>query len=374
MPNNPEPVPMPGAFTPVFSFSTQVAYDQKFSYNDALIRVAEIVNVVLRGADVSVDVFEGFEVSNDYVAAQITQMAIVGFAIHLAKVHKEMDLGDSYFDMVDPPKLPPFIAEYISSLGEFEGPDGRRWVLTDFMTTIHSLVRCAHRISSGELQFDCLVEQWLPTEVDDLRTKSIVAAKLSDWFTNQGYHFKVSDIRDHIFSGDVPPDITAIIPRLQADHQKIVVRLFLQWSSDYQFVQLFSDNVGRQALDLLGLVWRRIDVRSLCFKLKVHAAADLMLSTWKLVYPLYRGMMKVDFVPSSYHRPVGNPFQASVVKEGNAEYRVSSYYGLSAEDRNMLCCFGSNVVFDGVPMRYHADGILPARTLAQAIARQDLGL
>jgi hypothetical protein len=370
------PTPVPGAFTPVFSFSTQVAHDQVFSLNDPFVKTTEAILDVLHAKAPGYEEIDSFGLTYNGVTGQMIEAALLGLSAHLAKVHQTMGFCNENELGGFSPMLPPFLSELVQLYGEFTGPDGRRWLLSDFQTTLKSLVRCAHRISVEGKVLPALKEMWLPIEVDDLRTTHILALRLSSWFSSKGFRIGLDVLWDAIFSGDIPGQVSVVLGQLGVAHRSMVVRLFQKWSTISQFVAMMSDETGVFLLETLDLFWRYPTAANIGSGDWMWTWARDVLRNWQMVYPLFESFFGISFSPSICDDPGGSPIQASVISDPSAihSFCVKTYYGVGRPERNIICCFGPLIQFGGLPTRYEANGLLHARaTLRRVICNSLIG-
>jgi len=364
---------MPGSFSPVFSFSQADPVKHTFSLMNPLTGIAEHINSLLNTCTPNAEAFASFGYDYHSLTCSITRMGFVALAIHLARIHSQLGLGESDLQYADQPPIPAVLADYVQELGEFTGPDGRLWCLSDFESTVRSLMRCSLRISREGLPWQMSDESWLPTMVDDKRTVHVIAVRLSSWLKEQGFHFKVSDLQQKIFSGDIPPDLEAILSRLSDGNREVVVRLFIKWSSSQQFIELFSDDVGQRVLALLELPWQSKSDSSLCFDINVNVELHAACREWVWNQPFISDMLGVSFHRCNPMIPRASHAYASRLKGGSMNWEVSSFYGLSDEDKSYLCTLGNPLIFGDVPMRYSSTGVIPSTLVTARVVASSIG-
>jgi len=287
-----------------------------------------------------------FDINRTFASA-----TLVSFAIMIAKSHESLGYGTSAISRFEPPRLPLYAAQFSETLGEFNGPDGRRFVLSDFASTLRSFIRAAIHVSEEMEIPKVLSELWLPTVNDDGHTSHIVAYHLHDFLSEHGFQVGVDELNDFVFSGEVPPPVAAAIGQLPPHFGASVARLFERYSTPNEFLSMFSDQVGQLGLAMLDLSWTDPNVGDLRFESCPKNDTRYILQEWHHLSRAYEETSGVMFQPPKHVDHVGSIHQISRVSGDGRSFKVRTYYDADELVRNTLCCFGSSAVFS-LPFRH----------------------
>jgi hypothetical protein len=265
------------------------------------------------------------------------------------------------------------VTKYLETLGEFSGPDDRRWLLTDFPSTVDALARTSSQVARGD-DFDLVRSKyWLPVRVDDGRTSALVAEALSHYLQDRGHLIPASGLIGHVFSGTIPPAFAAISRQLPLAERVALEAVFKTYSSDRCFLNRFTSSLGYRALGLLGLEWEHPRLSDLGFNGPTVAIVTEKLATWST---MWRTVQKGLGVPLRrvVFRCSGDPWQLCNVRERPGGAEISSYYTFQKVGANFRACFGTPVIYKSAPMRVHATGLLDIAALRVSLTRESFGL
>lgn len=250
-----DPVPIPGAFEPVFNFTRDCEVRAaRFTLSpDIFTRLFDVVEASVYSEPGLDDKLRAVGLTAGGFVSRLFSSACLALANHLARIRQLSGHDLQGVSMFPPLELPVCVAEFIRSVGEFTGSDGKRWFIHDFSATVKSLVRAADAMSHGDDFRLHLARLWLPTGPDDGNTAFVVAFRLHEWFLHRGFHVSVDQVLPHVFRGFIPSCVSVHLSELEVVAVKFVSRMFQTYSSPRQFIDLFSDEIGVYSLSELGL-------------------------------------------------------------------------------------------------------------------------
>lgn len=369
--------PVPGGFAIRNSFSrpAEPLPQSTMSIGDGVFQsLMDAISEVIKVTGHSQPELLAVGFSHEKLCTRLASVACVALAVHLAKTHSNMGFGSTTLSGFQDPPLPTSVSDYIQMFGEFSGPDGRRWLLADFPSTVASLVRAAYNVEHGGDPALMFSQMWLPACVDDARTCHILATRLSVWFSNHGFQFRVSELRGSVLSGEVPPQVSACLSSLSLSDREVVLRLFEAYSTDQMFLDKFTDRIGVRTLFEMGLVWDDPVLQDLSFSFPLARFSNRLVNNWRLCAPALQSALGSSFSHAAYPRRFGSKMQIAVVKGEETVYTVRSFYALSEAEKTQLCCFGNPVVFCDVPTRYSSGGCVDVPSLLPSLVEYDLGI
>lgn len=370
-----QPQPVPGSYSPVFSFSQE--YEERtaeFTLSpDLFLKLFDTVERSVHSDCSLDDKLRACGLTASGFTARLFSSACIALASHLARIRQLSGHDLQGMSMFPTLMLPVCVSDYIRSIGEFTGVDGKRWYLRDFASTVKSLVRAADSISSGDDFRVHLARLWLPTGTDDGNTAFVVAHRLHAWFLVRGFHVSVEELLPHVFKGSIPPCVSVHFSELGIGQSKLVARLFETYSDERHFFNMFSDMVGVAALSEFDLSLGQAEPRDLQFSMKTCRVASRVHKLWYQSQLRYMRLLGVAFshseVPSTRG---GSQLIASSVQSIDSEHVVKSVYCLPDEDIAMLACYGAPALLSD-PFRFTRVGILPAGEQLASIVSYDLG-
>jgi hypothetical protein len=368
-------LPVPGAFNAVFD-PTHTPPPAFFENGPLFGEIPEDMEQLFGEELPSPALFQGLSWDGAELTNQVTAAAYVASAIQISVAHCGVGFGTSRLLELtqESVKLPEVLSLWVETLGEFVGPDDRKWFYRDFPSETEAMVRAAkwlleERFSPSEVRS----HYWLPTRVDDGRTAAYVAVALSQYLSDRGFHIPESELCRAVFSGDIPPTVSAIARQLPPEEFNSLKLVFQVYSSDREFLNRFSSGSGSRALGLLGLEWDRPSRRTMCFHIPVLDVAEHVLYMWNNVQPTVEKGLGVTFRTTTF-RDLGDPWQVMFVHDRPGGVEISSYYSLTKAVANFRSCFGAPLVYSSVPMRMKATGRIDTRGQRIALLRNHLGL
>jgi len=351
-----DPVPMPGAFTPVFNTMAHLP-DVDIGYDYPLGLECLRMEEAVQDLAASEPRFAETGLAANEVSDRFNCLASATAAVKVAKAHSELGLGDTGLECFNLPDLPMLLAEAVSRIGEFIGIDGRKWLFPDIQTIIKAFTRMAVLYMTGIGPEHASGMFWLPTEVDDGHTISILAARVERVLSEYGVILSQAEFMGYMFSGSAPACFTSILSKVPRQHGIALSRLFCTWSTLDQFKSLFSDQVGRDLLILLELHWLKLDVKYCCFydndpKVVVKTIFDW----WECNSFIIKRPISVLFCRQSSRAFVGSDAQPMRTVRTRIGFKTLSCYPVDPEDRTYAVLFGTPLVWSEMPLRYTSEG------------------
>jgi len=374
---NGPPLPMPGAFSPVFNAMSAIEnIPIRFTlHGDVFVRIFDFVHDTVLSGRLKEEEFRAQGTTPEGVVARLFSASCLALAIHVARIHSKFSRDTTGLSRLSMPELPVCIMDYVRDFGEFTGVDGRQWILYDFESTVKSLVRASDKISEGHPYEMVLSRFWLPVCPNDGNTHFVLASRFLEWFRAAGYHLRVEDVLDYIASGEIPACVSCHLSALSPDQAIAVTRIFQMYSTSDQFIQMYSDDVGVKTLRLLNLALGGADAHDLCFEFDLLRVAARLSRIWTSVQRLYAKTLGVVFARNTTVPSRGGHYcQAAEVEGVDSFYQVNSFYALTDEDKAVLCCYGNMIDFSTVPTRFHQTGHVASSSLLSSVVCYDLGV
>jgi len=368
-------VPVPGAYNAQFDFSSPPP--PAFFENGPLFgEIPEEMEVLLEAELPNAALFQGISWDGAELTNQLTATAYVASAVQIAASHDGAGFGKSrLLDLTsESVKLPEILTRWVETLGEFVGPDDRKWLYHDFSAETEAMVRAAKWLTEEKFSpSEVRSHYWLPTRVGDGRTAACIATGLSQYLSDRGFQIPASELIRSVFSDDIPPTVSSIARQLPVAEYNSLLTVFRSYSSDREFLHRFSSGSGSRALGLLNLEWDRLNRRVMCFNIPVWDIAEHVLFMWNNIQPTVEKGLNVTFRTITY-RDSGDLWQVIRVHDRFGRLELSSYYSLNKMAANFRSCFGTSLVYTSVPMRMRASAHINTRVQRVALLRNHLGL
>jgi hypothetical protein len=362
---------MPGAFVPVFDPTPP---DVWFEYDMPMLALGDCVESAIDRMYPEYLESQTADLSAKEISGSVLSAAACGAAIKISRSALDVSGRNAGFNHLDVPHLPQILSEAVDAFGEFVGPDGRGCVLQGPASTCRAFARMSNLLRSGVFARTASRGFWLPTMVDDEHTRSIIANRLSRWFSEKGIQLAAPVLYKGLFSGDLLPEVAAGLCHLAPREKRAVVRLFSVWSTPEQFVLLFNDEVGRDILVFLELCWPRPRVTDLGFDYNYVAHVERSVRVWKSMQPILESDFRVEFSPLPPGGYQGWQSQIVTVKRlPSGKFETSGFYHLDHEERTFFATVGSPAYATSLPRRYTSVGSV-ARGAGYLLARDSVML
>jgi len=367
--------PNPGAFEAVADFSSPAPPTAYFADGPLFGDFANVAEDLLFAELPNPGVFQRMGWDGIEVARHVFSTAYAAAAVQVASAHDGMGFGTSRVSHLtgNSVYLPSLVAQYLETIGEFVGPDDRRWLLTDFPSTVDALARsCQQILNDGDLD-QVKAKFWLPVRADDGRTAAFASVGLSNYLQDRGHMIPAAGLIGHVFSGTLPPAYAAIAQSLALEEREALGLVFKDYSSDRQFLSRFTSSQGYRALGLLGLEWDSPSLHDLGnFGSSVTIVTERLMS-WMVTWQSVQKGLSVPFRKVSFRRQ-GDPWQMCTIVERPGGVEVSSFYTLQKRGANYRACVGTPMVYHSAPMRMKAVGRLDVPALRVSLIRDTFGI
>jgi len=368
------PTPMPGVFDSTIDFSTPppATFENGLPFGDLPELMAEALTQELP----SPGVFQSLGLDGEALTSRVFSAACAAAAVQMATAHEGQGMGRSRFSNLASDvevRLPLLVAQVVETLGEFTGPDGRRWFLRDYPSGVDALARAADQFARG-WDFSMIRDMfWLPVRVDDGRTAAVVATLLSSYLSDRGLRIPANELIGAVFSGDVLPAVAAIAHQLPSRVFEPLKLLFRTYSTEAEFVDRFSSPQGVEALSLLGLEWENMPGLSLGFPFATASCVTMALLRWRHLQPVVEQALNVTFRKVRF-RTHGDPLQVCNLRETPGGVVLTTHYSTEHRGASFRACVGTQVIYHSVPLRMRAVGAIVPREVVVPLVRNHIGL
>lgn len=345
-----DPVPQPGRYPVVFRTSVEEpSSDVAFSYTPATFE-GVLEDLPGRYADnPRYAEFAGNAVIDDSVfEKEVRQMFVLAVLQQTVFSHVNMRLSLGDFSAIAATEVPLFssLSAVVKQFGEFSDPSlGSRFLLHDYRSTVHALMRLALQITEDSDQTtEAIRRSWLPTRAGDERTKAIIAAVFSDWvFKRLDVRIPPEKLRPYVFEG-LPPPVEALKAAFGTKPDRFDF-LFKTWGNEGQTVTLLSANV--EALTELGLPWDKPSAGHLRYELVPKAEFPALVDTLLRKRPMYDKFFNMVSSTASRSVACGSHAQlAEVSVPTPGVTMVRTHVAMSAPELSLLSCFPVSSIHD----------------------------
>jgi len=346
------PVPQPGKFPIVFPTGPgEPTRDVNFSLSPM------VLSQIFSGFVDALELNPKFVEFSQHAGYQrplferdLTRLGLLGLVQQIAfsRIGMGLPLGD--LGPVGVTDLYQFksVAAALSQFGEFRSDVvGARFVLSDYLSTIHSLMRAAHQTIQNVDQGDVLRRTWIPTRPNDSRTRMIVATAISNWLAlNYGTWIEIPLLIDSLMSGAVPPWWGEAISRLfpVAERHRFDF-LFEAVNTAHDFVAIYAIQENLDTLAVLGLSWEGDrNVAELAFDMNVKERFTSMADELIRRRPAIAKFFSLSSTQSWKASASGKLSQLAMVETVQGVAVFSSRLALSAAEASLAVCFPSTAI------------------------------
>ncbi|BAA09521.1 capsid protein [Fusarium solani virus 1] len=245
-----DPVPQPGRYPVVFpSGAGEPTRDSLFAYDGESIQdtVSELTDRYVQNSK-----YAEFAAHSGLNFGDLETLILRGIFLGLAQqtVHSHVNMGLPMgdFSPVATSDVVNFAAirSIISQFGEFQSvSEGTRYLLAGYESTVAACVRAAKRADSDNPK-RLAQTFWLPTRVDDQRTKYVVAHKLASYCIPFGVYLDVEELAHHVFSSSSDAwDAVKVLLGADAAAQNRFDFLFGTYNTEAAFLSLVTGSADR---------------------------------------------------------------------------------------------------------------------------------
>ena len=341
------PVPQPGRYPVVFKTGVgEPTRDVEFAYRDDCI---DDIIAPLYDRYAFNPKYAEFAFHTDYdepkFSDDIQRQVFLGLAQQTVHAHVNMGLPLGDFSSIASTDVYQFtsLSNVIRQFGEFSDPSlGNRYLLRDYATTVHSLVRAASLTSgSAKSRVRARKTLWLPTKPKDRRTTFIIAKRLADYLAGRLRIFlDVDELSDHLFdsSWDVFDSLKPVLSFNALNPDRFDF-LFTSYATEVDFVQKFSGTGPQGVLAEIGLWWEHPVQPDLSFDMVPKVRFPEMVDQWARKRSTIEKFISCTSGVANRSAAAGSQAQVSVVESTPGVTAVHSHVALSAPELSLLACF-----------------------------------
>jgi hypothetical protein len=295
--------------------------------------------------------------SNEDFARDVYISALTTIAQRVVHAHTNMGLPVGDFSTVSSTNIYTMsgVQAIARQFGEFSIESlGTRYLYYSYESEIDALVRTAKRIklqSSIATMLLVLKQHWLPTKINDQRTKFIIASQLDQYL--RGYNVQVSqgELLDSLFSR-ASPAFDAVKGVLPENERNALSALFSPYATKAEFVTMFSGTNGGHVLRVLDLYWgANPSVGDLVWDVSAKVEFPSVLDSWLKKRTTIEKFFSCASQSIEKSEACGSPGQLSKVEFTAGVTIVRSLVALSAGEFSLLACFPVSTHYMGDEMR-----------------------
>lgn len=347
-----DPTPQPGRYPVVFNTGageptrdSEFAYDQR-SINSIAGGLTQRYQFNPRYNEFSS--YSGYD--DDEFMRDLVQSFLLGIAQHTVHAHVNMGLPLGDFSSVSNSDnfLFTSLASVVRQFGELSSHAlGTRFLLKDYASTVSSLVFAASKLTTnGPNNSQVILRMWLPMSASDKRTTFIVSRALAGYLSDLGVKLDLAQLQNHIFSGTW--DVFDALKPLLGDDDEARDRfdfLFTPYTTELQFVNLFTPNGRQNVLGQLGLVWANPNVGHLDFSFQPKVQFPILVDRWARKRAAIVKFFSSVSGLANRSAAVGSLVQLSDVSSLSGVTVVRSLLAVSAPEYSLLACFPASGYF-----------------------------
>lgn len=351
------PVPQPGRFPIVFKTGVgEPTRDVEFAYRDDCLD--DIIQPLFDRYAFNPKYAE-FAFHTDYdddkFSTDIQRQVYLGLAQQTVHAHVNMGLPLGDFSSIASTDVFQFtsLSNVIRQFGEFSDPSlGNRYLLRDYSTTIHSLVRAASLTGGKKARDRARRTVWLPTKAKDRRTTFILAKRLADYLADKLRVFlDIDELCDHLFdsSWDVFDNLKPLLDFGQPnDNVDRFDFLFTSYDTEVSFVQKFSGTGPQAVLTELGLWWDSPAQPDLAYDLVPKVRFPELVDQWARKRSAIEKFLSCTSGVANRSAAAGSQAQVSLVRSTPGVTAVHTHVALSAPELSLLACFPPSIDVQGL--------------------------
>jgi hypothetical protein len=346
-----DPDPQPGRYPVVFRTGvSEPTRDVDFCYNhDTIAGIAvpltERYTYNPRYAEFS----DNAGYTDDVFRQDVVRMFLLALTQQTVHAHVNMGLPLGDFSSIASTDVFLFtsVAAIVRQFGEFQDPSlGTRFLLNDYASTVHSLVRAAKQVDQDDTtNIRVMKRMWLPTKANDPRTTFIVASAMRRFFgENLGIWFDPDELMTKLFSDSW--DVFDALKPLLGDSDEMRNRfdfLFSSYSNETSVVEKFGSAANLRVLNELGLVWDSPSVMHLRYDLVPKVEFPLLVDMWARKRSAIAGFLHITSGVANRTAACGTHAQISSVQTNSGVTSVRTHVALSASELSLLACFPPSV-------------------------------
>ena len=338
----PPPIPQPGKFPVVFDTGAgEPTQDEIFSYDHRQIRkiIEPFPDRYIYSAR-----YAEFSASAGYTdaafSADVMQFFLLGLAQQTVFTHVNMGLPLGDFSAIASTDVFHFasLRAIISQFGEFSVPTlGTRFLLSDYVSTVSSLVHAAKKLDGSAADMNVLDRLWLPMSPRDKRTKHIFATSLQKYASSFGVKLDPIPLAENLFEQEDPAFNAVKV--LFGDDSGLFDFLFAPLDNSADWVAAFTPGEAQRALTALGLVWKKPNTAHLNFSFLAKVEFPILLDEWARKKATITKFFSCASSVTSRSTALGSTAQLTDVSNVSGVTLIRALLALSAPEFSLLACF-----------------------------------
>jgi len=353
------PKPQPGKFPVVFQTGAgEPSRDQNFSFDERVLTqtLAGLPSRFTFNAK-----YAEFKAHAEIDDADFTKDLVSSTILRLAQqvVHSHVNLGLPQGDFAPVAstdvKVPTSVAAFVSQYGEYSVPAlGTRFLLSDYETTVKSLVWCAENVRRNGLSGASLKRLWLPMSSQDNRTRMIIASRLNLLLSSVKLKITSSSLEEAIFSGEVPDSWDTIKPSLgeTEEERDRFDFLFKTYRDVPAFLTAFTTDSATAVLGQLDLTWDSPSAGHLDWGFNAKEAYTRLSDLWARKSATYALFFELSSSQTNRSAAAGSSSQMAEVTESDSITILKTHLALSAPEFSLVACFPATCLYsDELPRR-----------------------
>jgi len=270
-------------------------------------------------------------------------------------------------------KVPASLKSVLAQYGDFNiEPLGTRFQVLDIESTLKSLliVLSKSKNSTFDDKINVLLRSWIPTHVDDQRSKMLVATKIQSFIqSNVGVTIPIDELRGCVYTRRFKSWDMVTTAIQDATGLDLSV-LFKPFSTEEEFFDLFSAQESKTVLDGLGLHWKNPSSRHPEFTVSIRDQAKTVAERINPVLHISPFFKTVGTQEGPKVRS-GSSSQVSSVEHIGPLTKVQTLKSVPHTEASLLVCFPPSCVTHGVIMNVVFTTSVELRSAAEDFIQGD---
>jgi len=348
------PKPQPGKFPVVFQTGAgEPSRDQGFSLDERVL-VKTLSGLPSRFSFNAK--YSEFKAHSEIDDADFTKDLICSTLLRLAQqvVHSHVNLGLPQGDFAPVAstdvKVPSSVAAFVSQYGEHAVPAlGTRFLLSDYETTVKSLIWCADNVRRNGGGGAALKRLWLPMRSQDNRTRAIIASRLNSLLSSVSLEIIPGSLEEAIFSGEVP-DSWATVKTALGDVDEKRDRfdfLFKTYRDVPAFLTAFTTDSATAVLGELDLTWAAPSAGHMDWGYNAKEAYSRLSDFWARRSATYALFFELSSSQTNRSAAAGSSSQMAWVSETDSVTVLKTHLAMSAPEFSLAACFPATCLYSG---------------------------
>jgi len=348
------PKPQPGKFPVVFQTGAgEPSRDQQFTVDERVLSdvLTDLPSRFTHNAKYA-EFKAHAELEDDQFNKELWIAALLRLSQQFVHSHVNMGLPQGDFAPVASTDVmvPQSISAYLMQYGEHSVPAlGTRYLLSDYGSTVKSLVWAADWTRRNGGVTNALKRLWLPVYAGDKRTKAIVANRLLLLIEDFAVSVTAELLEEALFSGDVPPfwEVVKTVLGTSDEERDRFDFLFTRMGTEAQFVTRFTTVAATSALGELDLHWPHPQAAHVDWSFNVKELFTNLSDAWARRSATYALFFELSSSHSNRNAATGSQSQMASVTTSDAVTVLKTHLALSAPEFSLAACFPVTCVYTG---------------------------